>query len=128
MFENIQIILDAFNDPRFVNIPINQGIIHIGNIIELNNISLKWILFETFIYVIYSNIKYLYNYTIWSLCKPVQTIQNINRVCSTVHYQVIPKEYRCYMYRQLLKTLAIDFIRMCIVAFIYFKIQLMFMW
>jgi hypothetical protein len=128
MFENVHLILNALNDPQYTNLSTNQMVIHVANVIELNNLSLKWLLFEMFIYTIYVIITSFYTYTIWSICKPVQTIQSINRMCSTVHYQIIPKEYRCYMYRQLLKTLVIDFIRLCIIGFIYFKIQKMFMW
>ena len=128
MFENVHLILNALNDPQFPNLSINQAVIHIANVIELNNISLKWLLFEMIIYVIYTTITSLYAYTIWSLIKPFDTIRSINRMCSTVHYQIIPKEHRYDMYRQRLKTLVLDLIRMCIVAYLYFKIQLMFMW
>ena len=128
MFSNIQLILNALDDPQFMNISINQAIVQIVNVIELNNLSLKWVLFEMIIYTIYVIIASVYTYTIWSICKPVQTIQSINRMCSTVHYQIIPKEHRYYMYRQLLKTLVIDLIRMCIVGFLYFKIQQMCKW
>lgn len=128
MFENIQLILNALNDPQYTNLSINQMVIHVANVIELNNLSLKWLIFEMFVYILYVIITSLYTHTIWSICKPVQTIQSINRLCSTVHYQIIPKEHRYYLYRQLLKTLVIDLIRMCIVVFLYFKIQQMFMW
>jgi hypothetical protein len=127
MFSNVQLILNALNDPQFPNLSINQAVIRIVNVIELYNLSLKWLLFEMIIYIIYTTITSLYTYTIWSLSKPFETIQDINRMCSTVHYQIVPREYRCYMYRQLLKTLILDLIRMCIVLYIYFKIQLMFM-
>jgi len=128
MFENVQLILNTLDDPQFINLPINQMVIHTVNVIELNNLSLKWLLFEMIIYTIYVIITSLCTYTIWSICKPVQTIQSINRLCSTVHYQIIPREYRSYMYKQLFKALAIDLIRICIVGFIYFKIQQIFMW
>jgi hypothetical protein len=127
MFENIQLILNALNDPQYTNLSINQMVIHVANVIELNNLSLKWLIFEMFVYILYVIMTSLYTHTIWSICKPVQTIQSINRLCSTVHYQIIPKEHRYYLYRQLLKTLVIDLIRMCIVVFLYFKIQQMFM-
>ena len=128
MFENIQLIINILNDPQFVNLSINQAVIHIANVIELNNLSLKWLLFEMFIYTIYTIITSLYNYTIWSLIKPFQTIQSINRMRSTVHYQIIPRDYRCYMFRRLLKMFAFDLIRAGSVGYIYFKIQQMFMW
>ena len=128
MFENIQLILNALNDPQYTNLSINQMVVHVANVIELNNISLKWLLFEMFIYTIYIIITSLYTYTIWSICKPVQTIQSINRILSTVHYQMIPQEHRYYMYRQLLKTLVIDLIRAGFIGYIYFKIQQMLMW
>ena len=128
MFENIQLILNALDDPQYTNLSTNQMVIHVANVIELNNLSLKWLIFEMFVYILYVIITSLYTHTIWSICKPVQTIQSINRLCSTVHYQIIPKEHRYYLYRQLLKTLVIDLIRMCIVVFLYFKIQQMFMW
>lgn len=128
MFENIQLILNALNDPQYTNLSINQMVIHVANVIELNNLSLKWLLFEMFIYIIYVIITYLYTYTIWSLIKPFQTIQIINRMCSTVHYQIIPRDYRCYMFRRLLKMFVFDLIRAGSVGYIYFKIQQMFMW
>lgn len=128
MFENVHLILNALNDPQYMNLPINQTVIHIANVIELNDLSLKWLLFEMFIYTIYVIITSLYNYTIWSLIKPFQTIQSINRILSTVHYQMIPQEHRYCMYRQLLKTLVIDLIRAGFIGYIYFKIQQMLMW
>ena len=128
MFGNIQLILNLLDDPQFRNLSINQAVIQIITIVELNNLSFKWLIFEMFVYTLYVIITSLYTHTIWSICKPVQTIQSINRLCSTVHYQIIPKEHRYYLYIQLLKTLVIDLIRMCIVVFVYFKIQQMFMW
>ena len=64
MFENIQLILNALNDPQYTNLSINQMVVHVANVIELNNLSLKWLLFEMFIYTIYVIITYLYTYTI----------------------------------------------------------------
>jgi hypothetical protein len=128
MFENIRIIANTLNNPQHRDLTINQHVILIANTIDSNHISASRLLFEMIAYIIYVIITYTYNYTIWSLCKPFQTIQNINRVCSTVHYQIIPQEHRYYIYKQLFKTLIIDLIRMCIVGFIYFKIQNIFLW
>ena len=130
MFENIRLIENNLNNMPYDyrGLTLNQGIKLVVDIIDSNNISLKWLMFETFIYCIYLSIKGIWNYTNWSICKPVQTIQSINRICSSVQFQIIPRKFRCYMYGQLLKTLVIDLIRTCIVGFIYFKIQQMLMW
>ena len=128
MFENIRIIENVLNNPQHRDLTMNQYIIQVANIIELNHISLKWLFFEMIAYIIYITITSLYTYTIWSMCNPFQTIQSINRMRMTVHYQIIPQEYRCYMYRRLLKMFVFDLIRAGTVGFIYFKIQQMCMW
>lgn len=128
MFENIRLIENTLNDMHHRDLTMNQCIILMADIIDSNNISLKWLVFETFIYCIYLSIKGIWNYTNWSLEKPIQTIQNINRISSSVHFQMVPWDYRYCMYGQFIKTLLIDLIRTCIVGFIYFKIQQMLMW
>jgi hypothetical protein len=123
------------NNLQHRDLTINQHVVLIANTIESNNISVSRLLFEMIAYIIYVIVTSLYvivtslyTYTIWSIYNPIQTIQNINRMCSTVHYQIIPQEHRYYIYKQLFKTLIIDLIRMCIVGFIYFNIQRMCMW
>ena len=130
MFENIRLIENNLNNMPYDyrGLTLNQGIKLVVDIIDSNNISLKWLFFETFIYCIYLSIKGIWDYTNWSLEKPIQTIQSINRISSSVHFQMVTWEYRYRMYGQFMKTLLIDLIRICIVGFIYFKIQRMLMW
>ena len=128
MFENIQIIENTLNDPQYRDLTVNQHIIRMMNIIDLNHMSLKWLFFETIFYSIYLSIQFIWNYTNWSLEKPIQIIQSINRISSSVQFQSIPWRYRYKIYGLFLKTLVIDLIRICVVGFIYFKLQQMLMW
>ena len=128
MFENIHIIIDALNQPQHIDNSINQDIRLICDIVDEHNMNIPWLLFEIIVYIIYTSITSFYTYTLWSLCKPVQTIQLINKVFSSVHYQIYPAESRHSMYKYLFKTLLFDIIRAPIVFYIYFQIQKRFMW
>ena len=128
MFESINLILNEFNRPEYANLHTNQYVRILSDIIETNNIDLKWLFFETFLYLLYSLITGFYNYTLNSLCKPIETIRHIQRFRSTIHFQIYPEDYRYHIYRQLFKTLLFDIIRAIVVFFIYFEIQKMLMW
>lgn len=128
MFENIHIIINTINQPQHIDSSINQNIRVILNVVDEYNMNIPWLLFEMIIYIIYKSITSWYTYTLWSLCKPVQTFQFINKVISSVHFQIYPAEIRHSMYKKLFKTLLFDIIRVVITFYIYFQIQKLFIW
>lgn len=128
MFENINIIIDAINQPQNMDNSINQNIRVVCDIVDEHNMKLAWLLIEMIVYIIYGSIRTFYTYTLWSLCKPVQTIQFINKVFSSVQYQIYPAEIRHSMYKDLFKTLLFDIIRAFTSFYVYFQIQKLFIW
>jgi hypothetical protein len=128
MFENIHIIINTINQPQNMDNSINQNIRVVCDIVDEHNMKLAWLLIEMIVYIIYGSIRTFYTYTLWSLCKPVQTIQFINKVFSSVQYQIYPAEIRHSMYKDLFKTLLFDIIRAFISFYVYFQIQKLFIW
>ena len=128
MFENSHLIINTIHQPQNIDNSINQNIRLICDIVDEHNMNVPWLLFEIIVYIIYTSIILCHRYTLWSLCKPVQTIQFINKVLSTVNYQIYPAEIRHRMYKELFKTLLFDIIRAVIAFYIYFQIQKRFMW
>jgi hypothetical protein len=128
MFERMNMIIYELYDSQHINLTINQHAVRLLHIIKTNNINLMSLLFEAIIYLLYSLVTSVYSYTIWCLCKPFQTMKDIQKVYYRIHYNIYPQEYRSHLYKLLFKTLIIDIIRTIIVAVLYFNIQRMFMW
>ena len=128
MFENINLALNILNEPQHRDISLNRLIILLAHIIEEHNINVFKFFLEAILYLIYTTIISLYKYTIWSLCKPFETIQDIQNIYSTIRFQIYPQNVRHSLYKLLLKTLIFDIIRAIIVFIIYFQTQKLFMW
>ena len=128
MFRRINLIIQNVILVEPVNRNINQNIKNMLTIIEEHDISIGWLFIEAIVYLLYNLMITSYEYAIWSLGKPIYTIQHIQKVCSSIHYNIYPREYRCYMYRELFKTLIIDISRAIVMFYIYYKIQRMLLW
>ena len=128
MFETTRLIINRMANLENGNLTLNQRILILCAIIDESNINLLWLLFEIIVYCIFESITGLYNYILWGLIKPFQTLQHIRKICSTVHYQIYPAHIRNHMYIQLFKILIYDVIRAIILFIVYFQIQKLFMW
>ena len=91
MFENTNLALNILNEPQHRDISLNRLIILLAHIIEEHNINVFTFFLEAILYLIYTTIISLYKYTIWSLCKPFERIKDIQKIYSTIRFQIYPQ-------------------------------------
>ena len=125
MFERVHLVLENL-DP---NGPVNDNVVRIIHIIENNNMNHMKFFLEVFLYIVYSTITGWYNYTLWSLEKPVHTLENLYYVYKDIEPRTDEqKNIKYAIYKRLLITLLFDIIRFVAMFYIYYSLQIRLMW
>ena len=125
MFERVHLVLQNLEP----NESVNENVVRIIHIIENNNMNSMTFFLEVMLYIVYSTITGWYNYTLWSLEKPVHTLVNLYYVYKDIVSRTDEdRNIKCNIYKRLLLTLIFDIIRFVIMFFIYYSLQIRLMW
>jgi len=125
MFERVHLVLQNLEP----NESVNENVVRIIHIIENNNMNSMTFFLEVMLYIVYSTITGWYNYTLWSLEKPVHTLKNLYYVYKDIESRTDEdRNIKCDIYKRLLLTLIFDIIRFVIMFFIYYSLQIRLMW